>query len=1422
MLQRRSARVVSAALVVSQILSAVPVAAYDRSTDTLSASAVEEPSTPERVIVNRTVPAVTPPPDRPVFSASPTVEEIFRARVFTEPLVPVGGTPTPQENLALARALVVYHGRVNPGWVEPLGTFLINHPTSPWRASLRVNIAAVLEHAGAFSRAMEAAEDAWRLAKDATDPHGRAVADLAVATWLEIAAMFGQVGLVQRKVEQTAGRDIRGAAGVRVARARETVAMIARRPDRVIASGPEALRIVLRLDDPNAALPAALKTYTPTAAGTSLAELATLAHDAGLRLRVAARVEATSVPIPSVVHWKLGHFSPVVESDATRYRIVDVALGGSRWISRDTLLEENSGYWLIPANADQTGWREVSATEAATVVGHSCPPGGPPPNPPCDNCGGGPTGMAQYQFVAVNAALNLWDAPLGYQPPRGPAVTLRLGYAHRELLQPQILSYANLGPLWSSDWLRFVKEEPQVCAQSCDPAHVWVYLPGGGRDVYTGPDASGVYPAHWRTRATLVRTSTSPLRYERRLTDGTVEVYAQPDGGPAGQQRVFLTQIIDPRGQALTFTWDAQFRLVAVTDAIGQVTTLTYAHATDPLKITKVTDPFGRQAMLTYTPSGQLASITDVIGLTSSFAYNAGDFIAALSTPYGTTTFRHEPQDDFTHRFIEATDPLGQTERLQFDWIHAAIAATAPAADVPAGFTTSNALLDHYNTVYWDKRAWSLGAGDLTKATITRWTTKPEYDSGTTYSSGVPHSIKRPLEGRVWYKYPDQPAPEALGWWTQPTHVARVLDDGSSQIIQMEYNDRGSVLTKTDPLGRRTSYTYAANGTDLLEVRQTTGTLNDLLAQYGDYINYRPGRITDAAGQTTTMTYNAAGQVQTVTNPKLDTTTSAYDAEGRLVSVTGPVTGATTTHTFDGHGRVRTITDSDGYTVTTDYDAFDRPTRVTYPDGTYEAFTYERLDTATSRDRLGRVTRSYYDALRRLVATRDPLGRVIRQEWCGCGSLDGIVDANGNATRWERDVQGRVTREIRANGSATVYAYEVTTSRLKAVTDPKQQVTTYTYALDDVALSTTYTNAQVPTPGVTWTHDANYARVTSMVDGIGTTLYTYHPVGQPGATKVATVDGPLANDTIAYTYDELGRVTNRAINGVGVTWAFDSLGRLTTETNLLGAFTYAYDGVTSRVATVAYPNGQTSTYSYYPNSTDHRLQTIHHTYPAGATLSKFDYTYDAAGNIRTWRQQADTDAVLWEYGYDPTDQLITGVKKATDPQQTVLKRYAYAYDPAGNRTVEQIDNAVTGAAYNSMNRQLSQQPAGPIVVGGTLNEPATVTINGVPASVSAANRFQGTATVSTGTSTFTVQAKDAAGNTTTQAYDVDQAGITKTFTYDANGNLASDGTRTFEWDARNQLVAVNVGTHRSEFTYDGQQRCGLSRRRTASPRRIRE
>jgi hypothetical protein len=106
-----------------------------------------------------------------------------------------------------------------------------------------------------------------------------------------------------------------------------------------------------------------------------------------------------------------------------------------------------------------------------------------------------------------------------------------------------------------------------------------------------------------------------------------------------------------------------------------------------------------------------------------------------------------------------------------------------------------------------------------------------------------------------------------------------------------------------------------------------------------------------------------------------------------------------------------------------------------------------------------------------------------------------------------------------------------------------------------------------------------------------------------GATRLASVDGPLPNDTITYGYDELGRVTTRTINGAAntVTWVFDSLGRVTSEQNVLGTFAYTYYGTTNRLNTVTYPNNQTSTYSYFGGTNDHRLQTIHHKYPNATT-----------------------------------------------------------------------------------------------------------------------------------------------------------------------------------------------------------------------------
>src|SRR5207244_487871 len=147
---------------------------------------------------------------------------------------------------------------------------------------------------------------------------------------------------------------------------------------------------------------------------------------------------------------------------------------------------------------------------------------------------------------------------------------------------------------------------------------------------------------------------------------------------------------------------------------------------------------------------------------------------------------------------------------------------------------------------------------------------------------------------------------------------------------------------------------------------------------------------------------------------------------------------------------------------------------------------------------------------------------------------------------------------------------------------------------------------------------------TALTDGTGTTLYRYVPITGShllGAGKLATVAGPLPNNTITYGYDELGRRTSTAINGVASVVNYDAAGRVVRESNALGSFSYIYDGSSHRILSETFPNSQTITRSYGNLLQDLTLQRITHQIGA-APISEFLYTRDIpAGRIRTWSQQ---------------------------------------------------------------------------------------------------------------------------------------------------------------------------------------------------------
>jgi len=1241
--------------------------------------------------VNRTVPQVEPPRTALEFSASPTAEEFFRARVFEEPLVPLGGEPGAAENSDLAAALLGYSKRTSPDDFSSLAGFLEKHPQSAWAAALLTGLGLEYYNTARYSVALEAWDKAWSRAKDATEAKGKAIADRAVGELAYMYARLGRMTELEALLKSVEGRVFLGAATERISGAREGLWSMQNRPEVAFRCGPLALyRIKSSVDPQNPGTEEIFKSAS-TQKGFSLPQVAELSKKIGLNYRMAFREKGGAFVVPSVVHWKVGHYAALVRQEGDRYLLQDSTFRNDVWATRQALEAETSGYFLIPPESLPRGWRAVEAEEGALVwgKGHTAN-NDPKPNGPKDHKSG-PTpckGMAVSGVHLMLVNLNLTDEPVGYSPPVGPAVRFTVRYNHRDAFQPANLTYANFGSKWTCDWISYITDNPRSLSADVD-----YYIMGGGTRTFTGFDTNKQTFAYQQYDETLL-TRTGADRYEMLSGDGSKLVFSQSDGATGTSRKVFLTQVLDPFGNAATLTYDANLRLVAITDAIGQVTTLAYGLTNDIYKITQVNDPFGRFATFDYDATNRLARITDVIGMTSQFTYETNsDFINSLVTPYGTNTFTQGGTG--TTRFLETVYADGSRDRVEYNQ-EIGIPASDPASSVPAGMAAFNANLEYRNTYYWSRTACATSYGDYTKAKIYHWL----HAADLTSTSGILESTKESLEGRVWRDYAGQNTsygPVAVGTNNLPTHVGRVLDDGTTQLYTYGYNGFGNLIQMIDPVGRTTSYVYATNGIDLLEVRQTRAGNNELLSRMTYNAQHQPLTKTDAAGQTTTYTYNARGQVLTVTNPKGETTANTYDANGYLITVDGPLPGTNdvTTTTYDAVGRVRTSTDVSGYTMVFDYDALDRLVKITHPDSTFEQFIYNRLDPVVIQDRAGRQTRMEYDNVRQMTKRTDPLNRVTLFEWCACGDLKSLTDPMGRITAWHKDVQGRLTSKQYGDGSSVAYFYENASSRVRQVIDEKQQITQYTYNPDNTLHSTAYANTSVPMPAVGFTYDPDYRRRTSMADGIGTTLYTYFPVAAPpalGAGQLARVDGPLPNETIAFGYDELGRQTYRAINGIGSATTFDAAGRVVGETNALGAFNYAYDGSSSRIKSLVFPNGQTAEHSYGDNLQDQALQRI--TYQVGATpVSEFIYGHDVpAARITTWSQQSGAqNPLLHTFGYDAADQLLSDT---VTNGASLASSFAYAYDLAGNRLTEQAGATLTVATYNALN-QLSTTTGGP-------------------------------------------------------------------------------------------------------------------------------
>ncbi|TNY26229.1 hypothetical protein BV497_09855 [Fulvimonas soli] len=612
--------------------------------------------------------------------------------------------------------------------------------------------------------------------------------------------------------------------------------------------------------------------------------------------------------------------------------------------------------------------------------------------------------------------------------------------------------------------------------------------------------------------------------------------------------------------------------------------------------------------------------------------------------------------------------------------------------------------------------------------------------------------------------------------------------------------------------------------------------------------------VTSPGGRTITFDYDEDNRIANATDGAGRTVNYTYDATGHLSRVDYP-DGTHEQYTYDGDGNLLTVVDRRGHTALTNQYAGGKVTKQTYADNTSYTFTYvagsDGYNTqATVTDPTGsqRITvfdpASHYAASETLAAGT-PLAQTTTFTRNAAGYVTSMTDALNRRTTMIYDELGDLTSVTALAGtpmaSTQTFTYTPDDHLVATVTDPLNHATTFSYTdgcmtgiTDALGHSTTITcNAYGQPVSITdpLGHTVSYGydgyALRTRTDALGrVTTFTLDGLGRPIATQdaqghvvrrtydlddrvVETVDP--RGKAVQYAYDANGNLVSVTLPGGGtIGYTYDARNRPIQRTDALGqSESWTYDGL-DHVLTTTDRQGQTTTYHY--DALGRRDQV---TYADGGTVA---IGYDA-GNRVTLLDDSRNGALHRDY--DSFDRLVS----ESGPQGSI----DYAYDAAGRRTqMTAGSQASVTYGYDAVNR-LTTLAQGGEQVGYTYDDAsrrATLTLpNGIVASYSydAANQLTGIGYALNGTSLGTLSyGYDTAGRLVQRGGTLGGTAVASatgpgsfdannrqtvfdgaTLSYDADGHLTDDGTRSYVWNARGQLVQVKQGgTATASYAYD--------------------
>jgi RHS repeat-associated protein len=451
--------------------------------------------------------------------------------------------------------------------------------------------------------------------------------------------------------------------------------------------------------------------------------------------------------------------------------------------------------------------------------------------------------------------------------------------------------------------------------------------------------------------------------------------------------------------------------------------------------------------------------------------------------------------------------------------------------------------------------------------------------------------------------------------------------DARNNLTEFSYDDRGRVLSETNPLGEQKLYTYTHDLVSSFEVGRTTA---------------------DGEGQVTKFIYDARGRVSTI---------QRKDDTG--------VFQAIESYEFDSEGRKLAITDAVSRTTRFSYDLLGRGVTITDPLGKVTQVGYDAAGNVVSIiDALARQVTLEYDDLGRHVATVEMgVSPNPRTEFTydAVGNTLTVKDAENRVTSYEFDSLSRNTRIVQPLGQETSFAYD-SRNRLDFVVTARNQKIDFDYEpWGNLKEEKQFAATSASTPDRTITygrdHDGNVTSVSDSGIQVGTAYsYTFDSLSRIHDGTVKYLPG--GDRVLQHRYDRFGNRTQLTLqDGTAISsiQTYDKLNRLTSATLAGAAITLGYFG-NDDLQSVSLPGGITRLYTYKVNGP---VDTITVNGSSGL-LNQLTYTYDDVLNVDTLNDTAGTH----DFNYDGLNRLA----QATHPAGSGLPASeAFTHTLAGDR-----------------------------------------------------------------------------------------------------------------------------------------------------------